>query len=50
LEAIKPDIVILVDTYFHVLIWHGQTIHEWVKLEYHLMDDYQHLKNMLEKP
>lgn len=30
LESLKPDIVILVDTYFHVLIWHGLTIHTWV--------------------
>lgn len=50
IESLKSDIIILVDTYFHVLIWHGQTIHEWVKQEYHLQDEFQHLKVLLEKP
>lgn len=50
INSLKPDIIILVDTYFNVLIWHGKLIHEWVEQEYHLMDDYQHLKTLLELP
>lgn len=49
-DALKPDIVILVDTYFYTLIWHGKTIASWVDQGYHLSQDYENLKQLLEKP
>lgn len=50
MESLKPDIVILVDTYFHVVVWRGMQIHNWIKEGYHEMEEYEHLKNLLDQP
>ena len=50
MESLKPDVVLLVDTYFNVVIWQGAQIYNWVKQGYHEMEEYAHLKNLLEQP
>lgn len=50
MESLKPDIVLLVDTYFNVLIWQGAQIHGWIKEEYHLMEEYEHLQMLIDQP
>ena len=42
--------MILVDTYFNVLIWRGSTIHSWIEEGYHEMPEYEHLKNLIDQP
>jgi protein transport protein SEC23 len=39
-SSIAPDIILLLDTFFHILIFHGETISQWRKLKYH--EDPQH--------
>lgn len=42
--------ILLLDTFFHILIYHGSTIAQWRKLNYHNMEGYEHFKEFLEAP
>ncbi|KZW00071.1 hypothetical protein EXIGLDRAFT_762164 [Exidia glandulosa HHB12029] len=33
--SVKPDVILLLDTFFHILIFHGETIAQWRKAGYH---------------
>ncbi|KAG8781017.1 GTPase-activating protein S23 [Serendipita sp. 397] len=46
----KPDVILLLDTFFHILIWHGSTIAEWRKAGYAEQEGYENLKALLEAP
>ncbi|KAI9357972.1 hypothetical protein DFJ73DRAFT_820073 [Zopfochytrium polystomum] len=48
--SIKSDAILLLDTFFHVLIWHGEVIAEWRKANYHEQPEYANLKALLEAP
>ncbi|OMJ09422.1 Protein transport protein SEC23 [Smittium culicis] len=48
--SIKPDVILLLDTFFHILIWHGETIAEWRKANYQDQPEYESFKNLLEMP
>ena len=49
-ESLKPEIVLLVDTYFHLLVWQGATVHQWKTQEYHLQPDYAHIGYLFTQP
>lgn len=42
--------ILLLDTFFHILIYHGSQVAEWRKLGYHEMEGYEHFKLFLEAP
>jgi len=48
--SMKPDVILLLDTYFHILIWHGETIAAWRKEGYQDQPGYENFKNLLEAP
>lgn len=48
--SIKPDRILLLDTFFHILIYHGKTIAEWRKAGYQDLPEYENLKQLLEEP
>ncbi|KAJ3104626.1 GTPase-activating protein S23 [Phlyctochytrium planicorne] len=48
--SIKPDNILLLDTFFHVLIWHGETIAAWRKAGYQEQPGYENFKALLEGP
>jgi protein transport protein SEC23 len=48
--SLKEDCVLLLDTFFTVIVWHGKTIVEWKKCGYHEQEEYQNLKELLEIP
>lgn len=48
--SIQPNVTLLLDTFFHVLVWHGETIAAWRKAKYHENPTYQAFKEMLETP
>lgn len=48
--SIAADVVLLLDTFFHVLIWHGETVAAWRKAGYHEQEGYEHIKEQMEKP
>jgi protein transport protein SEC23 len=48
--SIKPDAVLLLDTFFHILIFHGETVAQWRKAGYQEQEGYENLKELLEIP
>ncbi|KAH9973826.1 hypothetical protein BGW80DRAFT_1437143 [Lactifluus volemus] len=48
--SIKPDVVLLLDTFFHILIFHGETVAQWRKAGYQDQEGYENLKDLLEIP
>lgn len=48
--SIKPEVVLLLDTYFHILIWHGETVAAWRKAGYHEQEGYENLARLLQQP
>jgi protein transport protein SEC23 len=48
--SIKPDFVLLLDTFFHILIFHGETVAQWRKAGYQDQEGYENLKELLEVP
>ncbi|TFY60720.1 hypothetical protein EVJ58_g4957 [Rhodofomes roseus] len=48
--SIKPDVILLLDTFFHILIFHGETIAQWRKAGYQEQEGYENFKDLLEAP
>lgn len=48
--SIRPDVILLLDTFFHILIFHGETIAQWRKANYQEQEDYANFKELLETP
>ena len=46
--SVMPDRVLLLDSYFTVVVWHGSTVAQWRKADYHLQEEYAHLKPLME--
>lgn len=49
-SAILPDNILLLDTFFEVLIHHGETIGAWIKQGYHEKEEYAHFRQFLQMP
>lgn len=50
IDCMKKDVILLADTFFHVITWQGSTIKTWIDAGYHKNPEYDHLAKMLEKP
>lgn len=50
IESMKDDVILLMDSYFHIVIWKGSSIINWVKEGYHELEEYANLKSILEAP
>ncbi|KAI9164240.1 GTPase-activating protein S23 [Blastocladiella emersonii ATCC 22665] len=48
--SVKPDVILLLDTFFHILIHHGSTIAEWRAAKYHEQESYANFRALLEAP
>ena len=48
--SIKHDVILLLDTFFHILIFHGELIAQWRKQGYQEQDGYENFKELLEMP
>jgi protein transport protein SEC23 len=48
--SIKPDVILLLDTFFHILIFHGEMIAQWRKAGYQDQEGYENLKELLAAP
>jgi len=48
--SVQPNSILLLDTYFHILIWHGETIAAWRKAGYQDQSGYENFKAMLQQP
>ena len=48
--SVTGDSVLLLDTYFHLLIHRGEQVAQWIKDDLHLQQDYANIKLMIEQP
>jgi hypothetical protein len=46
--SIAPDRILLLDTFFHIIIFHGETIAAWRKQGYHEMPEHEAFRNLLQ--
>jgi protein transport protein SEC23 len=43
-------VILLMDTYFHILIYHGKLISDWMKAGYQDQEEYENFRELLEAP
>jgi protein transport protein SEC23 len=48
--SIKHDVILLLDTFFHILIFHGELVAQWRKQGYQEQEGYDNFKELLETP
>ncbi|ODQ80021.1 hypothetical protein BABINDRAFT_161666 [Babjeviella inositovora NRRL Y-12698] len=48
--SIKPDRILLLDTFFHILIYHGSTVAAWRKAGYQDQPEYASFASLLQDP
>eukprot|EP01123_Difflugia_compressa_P012887 TRINITY_DN5716_c0_g1_i1.p1 TRINITY_DN5716_c0_g1~~TRINITY_DN5716_c0_g1_i1.p1 ORF type:complete len:750 (-),score=123.34 TRINITY_DN5716_c0_g1_i1:78-2327(-) len=48
--SLLPEVVLVLDTFFHVVVWCGSTIASWRGSKYHELPEYSNLKQLLEIP
>jgi len=49
-SSIKSQTILLLDTFFQVLIYHGETIDKWKKEGYHERPEYKNFQMLLQAP
>ncbi|XP_073950236.1 transport protein Sec23 isoform X2 [Choristoneura fumiferana] len=49
-SSIQPDRILLMDTFFQILIYHGETIAQWRALHYQDMPEYESFAQLLRAP
>eukprot|EP00128_Syssomonas_multiformis_P010905 Colp12_sorted_trinity150504_noHs@20552 len=49
-SSIAPDRILLLDTFFHILIFHGEQIATWRKAKYQELPTHENFRNLLEAP
>ncbi|XP_050407148.1 protein transport protein Sec23B [Patella vulgata] len=49
-SSITADRILLMDTFFQIVIYHGETIYEWRKQGYHDLPEYENFKQLLQAP
>lgn len=49
-SSIQPDRILLMDTFFQIVIFHGDKIAAWRKQNYHLNEEYKSFRDFLNAP
>jgi|UPI000581A23C protein transport protein SEC23 len=49
-ESVRADTILLLDTFFHVVVFHGETIAAWREQGYHEQDEHAAFRALLEAP
>ena len=50
LNSLKSNCVLLLDTFFHVVVWHGIDVMKWREEGYQDQEGYENIKQMLDEP
>eukprot|EP00358_Blepharisma_japonicum_P004818 CAMPEP_0202941716 /NCGR_PEP_ID=MMETSP1395-20130829/1842_1 /ASSEMBLY_ACC=CAM_ASM_000871 /TAXON_ID=5961 /ORGANISM="Blepharisma japonicum, Strain Stock R1072" /LENGTH=634 /DNA_ID=CAMNT_0049637183 /DNA_START=343 /DNA_END=2247 /DNA_ORIENTATION=- len=50
IASLKNNVILLLDTFFTVLIWHGDLIVKWKKLGYQEQEEYENFRELLKLP
>merc|ERR1719408_669768 len=48
--SLKSNVILLLDTFFHVVIWRGETIQAWYDAGYQEKEEYANFKQLLQAP
>lgn len=48
--SVTADRILLLDTFFHILIYHGEIIAGWRRAGYQEQEDYKNFKDLLDRP
>ncbi|XP_063684775.1 protein transport protein Sec23A-like [Bolinopsis microptera] len=48
--SIVPDRILLMDTFFHIVIYHGDTIAKWIEKKYHEDPSHENFRQLLQAP
>lgn len=49
-SSIQPDRILLMDTFFHIVIFHGETIAQWKKAGYQNSPEHENFRQLLQAP
>ena len=49
-QSVRPDTILLLDTFFHVVVFHGETTAAWREQRYHEQEEHVAFRNLLEAP
>lgn len=49
-QSLKSDVILLLDSFFHIIIWYGESIHKWREEGYQEREEYEHFKRLLQRP
>ena len=49
-QSVRPDAILLLDTFFHVVVFHGETIAAWREMKYHESEEHVSFRELLEAP
>lgn len=49
-SSIQPDRILLMDTFFHLVIFHGETIAQWRKAGYQNSTEHENFRQLLQAP
>jgi protein transport protein SEC23 len=48
--SVQPNTILLLDTFFHVVVFHGETIAAWREAKYHDQEEHAAFRSLLEAP
>mmetsp|Transcript_28195 Transcript_28195/g.63859 ORF Transcript_28195/g.63859 Transcript_28195/m.63859 type:complete len:770 (-) Transcript_28195:276-2585(-) len=48
--SVRPDTILLLDTFFHVIVFHGETIAAWKQQGYQHQEEHVNFRSLLEAP
>src|SRR5271170_3021843 len=49
-SSLADNVILLMDTYFHILIYHGLQISQWMKAGYQDQEEFDNFRELLEAP
>ena len=50
IDSLKNNVILLLDTFFYILIWNGEIIAKWKDAKYDEDPNYENFKVLLEQP
>jgi protein transport protein SEC23 len=48
--SLRPNVILLLDSFFHIVIWRGETIQAWYDAGYQEQEEYANFKELLTVP
>ena len=49
-QSVRQDTILLLDTFFHVVVFHGETVAAWREQKYHEQEEHENFRNLLSAP